>query len=129
MIWFVAFGSAVGGAARYALSLYLQRVTGSTFPIGTLIINVTGSFLLVLLLQVALDVPGMSPALRLALTTGFCGGYTTFSTFSFETIALLQEGDWRRAALYLGLSVMGSLFAGFLGLVLARELAAYRRPF
>ena len=128
MIWYVALGSAVGGATRYWLAAYIQRTTGATFPLGTLVINVTGSFVLGLLLRFALDTPACSPALRLALTTGFCGGYTTFSTFSYETITLIEQGDWRRASLYVGLSVVASLVAAFAGVALARELVALRHP-
>ena len=118
MIWYVAFGSAVGGATRYWLAAYVQRTTGATFPLGTLLINVSGSFVLGLLLRFALDTPTVSPELRLALTTGFCGGYTTFSTFSYETVALIEAGDWRRAALYVSLSVIGGLIAVGVGLKL-----------
>ena len=128
MIWYVAFGSAVGGATRYWLAAYVQRTTGATFPLGTLLINVSGSFVLGLLLRFALDTPTVSPELRLALTTGFCGGYTTFSTFSYETVALIEAGDWRRAALYVSLSVVASLVATFAGVALARELVALRQP-
>ena len=128
MIWYVAFGSAVGGATRYWLAAYIQRTSGATFPLGTLVINITGSFVLGLLLRFALDTPAFSPALRLALTTGFCGGYTTFSTFSVETVTLIEEGDWRRAALYVGVSVLVSLFGAFAGVALARELVALRNP-
>jgi CrcB protein len=126
VIWYVALGSAVGGVTRYWLTQYIQRASGVTFPLGTLLINVTGSFLLGLLLRFALDTPAVSPELRLALTTGFCGGYTTFSTFSYETVALVDAGDWRRAALYVALSVVASLVAAFAGVALARELVALR---
>lgn len=128
MIWYVALGSAAGGAARYALTAYLQRVTGSGFPVGTLVVNVTGSFLLGLLLRFALATPEMSAELRVALTVGFCGGYTTFSTFSAETIAMVEAGEWERALLYVGLSVAVSLLSIFAGAVLARELLALRHP-
>lgn len=127
MIWFVALGSAVGGAVRYAMSAWFVRVAGATFPLGTLVINVTGSFLLVVLLRTMIASPAVSPALRVALTTGFCGGYTTFSTFSSETLALLEGGEWRRASLYVALSVILSLLAAFAGLVVARQLLAWRQ--
>lgn len=70
----------------------------------------------------------MSPELRLALTAGFCGGYTTFSTSSVETVSLVEAGEWQRAVLYVGLSVAVSLIGAFAGLVLARELLALRHP-
>jgi CrcB protein len=129
MLWYIAAGSAIGGVARYLLGGMLQRQTGAAFPIGTLIINITGSFLLGLILRYAIDTPTVSAEARAFLTVGFCGGYTTFSTFSYETVALMEDGQWPRAALYVGLSVGVSLFAVFLGIATARELIALRlRP-
>src|SRR5919205_3018731 len=94
---FVAAGSAAGGVVRFLLGGALQRAAGGAFPVGTLVINVTGSLLLGFLLRYALETPAVTPEARALLTTGFCGGYTTFSTFSYEAVALLQDGDWRRA--------------------------------
>lgn len=128
MIWYVAIGSALGGASRYALALWVQRVGGATFPVGTLIINISGSFLLGFFLRAATAAPGFSPELRLALTTGFCGGYTTFSTFSYETFTLIEAGEWRRASVYVALSVVLSLLAAIAGVILARQLMALRQP-
>lgn len=122
MIWYVAVGSAFGRMSRYAISVWMQRVGGASFPLGTLLINITGSFLVGFLLRVAAAPTGFSPELRLALTTGFCGGYTTFSTFSYETITLVESGEWRRAAAYVTLSVVVSLLAAFSGVVVARPL-------
>lgn len=126
MIWYVAVGSALGGMSRYAISLWMQRVGGASFPLGTLLINITGSFLLGFLLRAASPATGFSPELRLALTTGFCGGYTTFSTFSYETITLIETGEWRRAAAYVALSVVVSLLAAFAGVLVARQFLAVR---
>jgi fluoride exporter len=127
MLWYVAFGSAVGGASRYLLGTFLQRAAGTTFPVGTLVINVVGSCLLGFLVRYAAESTGASPEARALLTTGFCGGFTTFSTFSVETLALIEDGDWSRAALYVGLSVVLSLTATFLGIAGAREALALRR--
>ena len=127
MIWYVALGSAVGGVTRYLLASYIQRHTGSTFPLGTLVINITGSLLLGFLLRYALDTPAVSPEVRVLLTTGFCGGYTTFSTFSVDAMTLIEEGDWPRAALYVTLSVAVSLVGAAAGIALAREVIALRR--
>jgi len=126
MLWYVAIGSAVGGVSRYLLGGFLQRVFAASFPVGTLVINVTGSALLGFILRYSLDTPSVTPEMRVLLGVGFCGGYTTFSTFSYETLALLEDGDWRRAGLYAGLSVVGALVATFLGFVAARELLALR---
>ena len=127
MIWYVAFGSAVGGVARYLLGGWIQQRAGSTFPIQTLLINVTGSFLLGFLQHYALETSAISPEVRTMLTIGFCGGYTTFSTFSFETVRMLEDGDWRRAMLYIALSVTLTVGAAVLGVVAARELIALKQ--
>src|SRR5919108_2146770 len=100
MLFYIALGSAVGGVSRYLLGGLVQRLLDTTFPAGTLLINVTGSFLLGAILRYGIDTPTLSPELRAMLTIGFCGGYTTFSTFSYETAALLEDGEWTRAALY-----------------------------
>ena len=126
MLWYVAIGSAVGGVSRYLLGGLIQRLLSSTFPLGTLVINVTGSALLGFLFRYALDVPAMTPEIRALLGVGFCGGYTTFSTFSYETLTLLEDGDWRRAGLYVALSVGVSLLATFAGFAAARELIVLR---
>ena len=126
MLWYVAIGSAVGGVSRYLLGGVIQRTLAASFPVGTLLINVTGSALLGFLLRYALDTPSLTPEIRALLGVGFCGGYTTFSTFSYETVALLEDGDWRRAGVYVTLSVVGSVLATFVGFVAARELIALR---
>ena len=126
MIWYVAVGSAVGGVARYLLGAFIQQRAGPSFPTGTLVVNVSGSFLLGLLLRYALGSEAISAELRAMLTIGFCGGYTTFSTFSFETAVLLEEGQHARAGLYLLASVVLSLVGVWLGFAAARELLAAR---
>lgn len=127
MIWYVAFGSAVGGASRFLFGTFVQRLAGTTFPVGTLVINVLGSLVLGFLVRWAADSTAVSPEARALLTTGFCGGFTTFSTFSTETVALLEDGDWPRAALYVAASVGLALAGTLLGIAAARELSAWRR--
>ncbi|HEX5386666.1 MAG TPA: fluoride efflux transporter CrcB [Gemmatimonadales bacterium] len=127
MIWYVALGGALGSASRFLLGAFLQQRSGVAFPVGTLIVNITGSFLLGFLLRYALETPAISPEVRALLTTGFCGGYTTFSTFSYETAALLEDGEASRAALYIVLSVAVSLAGVFAGFGLAREILNARR--
>jgi fluoride exporter len=127
LLWYVALGSAVGGASRFALSTFVQQRASSAFPFGTLIVNITGSLILGLVLRYALASPSVSAEMRALLTTGFCGGYTTFSTFSYESIALIEDGDYRRAAIYIVLSVVVSLIATFLGIAAAGQLLAARR--
>jgi CrcB protein len=126
MLWYIAAGSAIGGVSRYLFGGLIQRLTGGPFPLGTLVINVTGSLLIGFLLRYSLDSGAVSPEVRAFLTIGFCGGYTTVSTFSWETVALIEDGDWRRAVLYMTASVLLSLLGTIAGLALAREVLNLR---
>jgi CrcB protein len=126
MLWYIAAGSAIGGMSRYLVGGLVQRLLDTTFPAGTLLINVTGSFLLGAILRYGVETPTLTPELRAFLTLGFCGGYTTFSTFSYEALALLEDGEWGRAGIYIGLSLLLSLAATFLGFALARQAIAWR---
>lgn len=123
---YIALGSAIGGLARYWIGGLVQRVHGGPYPLGTLVINVTGSLLIGLLLRYSLDSGAVSPEIRGFLTIGICGGYTTFSTFSWETVALIEDGDWRRATLYIGASVLLSLLGTVAGIALARQILHLR---
>jgi CrcB protein len=127
MIWFVALGSGLGGVARLLIGGWIQNRFGPSFPLGTLAINITGSLLLGFLLRYALETPAIGPDTRALLTTGLCGGYTTFSTFSYETVRLFEDGEYWRAALYVALSVGLALLAMACGMLLARELLVFRR--
>jgi CrcB protein len=126
MLLYIALGSAIGGVSRYLLGGLIQRWLDTTFPVGTLLVNVSGSFLLGAILRYAIETPTLSPEVRALLTVGFCGGYTTFSTFSYETVALLEDGQWTRAGLYVGASILLSLVGVFLGFGLAREVIVLR---
>jgi len=126
MLLYVALGSAIGGVSRYLLGGLVQRMLDTTFPAGTLLVNVTGSFLLGAIIRYALETPSLTPEVRAFLTIGFCGGYTTFSTFSYETMALLEDGEWARAGVYITASVILSLIATFLGFALARQVIVWR---
>ena len=125
MLFAIAVGGALGTLARYLLGTALAGVVPG-FPACTLGINVAGSFLLGLLMAGVAARPDLSPALRAALTVGFCGGFTTFSTFSVETVALLERGATGRAALYAVASVTLSVAAAFAGLALARASSPVR---
>ncbi|MFZ5624559.1 MAG: fluoride efflux transporter CrcB [Gemmatimonadota bacterium] len=128
MLWYIAAGGAIGSVARYLLStLLVQRMGPTALPWGTLVVNLTGSFVLGFVMRFALATPVISPEVRAFLTVGFCGGYTTFSTFSYETMALLEEGQTMRALVYIGLSVALALLAMLGGFALARELTDLRR--
>jgi CrcB protein len=118
----VCAGGALGSGARYLVSTWAARVLGADFPRGTFLVNVTGSFVLAFIFAV----PGsrLSPELRLFLGAGVCGGYTTYSSFNTETLALFEQGSAALAAANLGLTVAGCLVAGVAGLVLGRWIAA-----
>jgi CrcB protein len=126
LFWGIAVGAAVGGVSRYYLTVAMQQRLGDAFPWGTLLINVTGSLLLGFIIRYAVATPSMSLELRLMLTTGFCGGYTTFSAYSYETALMLESGNYSRAAIYSLGSVVLGLLATFAGFVLARGLVGTR---
>jgi CrcB protein len=118
----ISAGAVLGANARYQIGLWAAARWGSAFPWGTLLINVTGSFVLGFYLTLVTERFTGRAATRLFVATGFCGAYTTFSTFSYETVALVQHGALVPAALY----VLSSLVLGFLavgaGIVAARGL-------
>ena len=107
-------GAGLGGLARYGISEWIQDSAGAAFPWGTLLINVSGSLLLTFVYAV-LEGTAAAPEWRAFLGIGLLGGYTTFSTFSYETVRLIQDGDWSRAGLYVGVSVFASLGAAIIG--------------
>ena len=115
----VAAGGATGAVARYLVGGWVASRCGAGFPWGTLLVNVTGSFLLGLAATLTLERFG-HPGVRLLVGVGFLGAYTTFSTFSYETVQLLAEGSLFRAALNVGVSVGVGLVAVWLGMVVAR---------
>lgn len=122
-IW-VALGGALGSVARYGCNGFVTRLTGGTFPFGTLVVNVTGAILIGFL--AALSVPEgrvlLPPSARLFTMSGICGGYTTFSTFSLETFNLLRAGEWIRAGTNVLFSVILCLLAVMLGYVAGMKI-------
>jgi CrcB protein len=120
-LW-ICLGGALGTGARYLLSGWLLRAAGPGFPWGTLAVNVLGSFLLGLIVQVALATD-LAPTLRLTLTTGVMGGFTTYSTFNQETLQYLQRSDWLLGFANLAVTVVTCLIAGALGFFAGRMLA------
>jgi len=119
----VLAGGALGSAARFLGSEAVQRLTGLSFPVGTLAVNTLGCFLMGFLMTWALERAAWPPEMRLLLTTGFLGGFTTLSTFSWETMRLLEDGAWLRAAGNVTATVLLGLFALGLGMACVRSLA------
>ncbi|MBC7894448.1 MAG: fluoride efflux transporter CrcB [Cytophagaceae bacterium] len=118
----VAAGSATGGVARYLMTGALQSRTPGAFPVGTLTVNIIGSFILGAVARYAAMNPAFSPELRLLLGAGFCGGFTTFSAFSVEALELMQLGDYSRALGYAAISVLAAVAAAALGMAAVRAL-------
>ena len=115
----IAVFGALGTLARYGLQGLVQVKTGSTFPYGTLAINLTGCFFLGLIGQFTLNRMVISPELRMAIAVGFFGGYTTFSSFGWETAKMLEAGEWLWATTYVASSVVLGLFLSVAGIRLA----------
>ena len=111
----VCVGGGAGSGARYLLSGWVLAKTGSGFPWGTFAVNVIGSFLLGLLMYLGLETETLSPTLRIGLTTGLMGGFTTYSTFNYETMRFLQDGAWLPATANVLATVLVCLTAGLLG--------------
>lgn len=116
----LVFGA--GGAGCVARYLVGQWIGPRAFPYATLIVNLVGSFLIALILEASLRVSSFSPHLRLALTTGFMGGLTTYSSFNYETTTLAAQGSTGRALINVGATLIGCVLAGLAGLWLARRL-------
>jgi CrcB protein len=118
----IALGSALGGVSRYAMTTIVNDRANLAFPLGTLSVNIAGCLLIGVFFQWLAG--RSSPMTQVLLTTGFCGGFTTFSTFSFETVELLRAGLWQRGIGYIVLSVVGGLGAFWVGTVLVRGATA-----
>lgn len=123
MIAYIALGGIVGTLARWFLQGWVQQRSGlATFPVGTLAINLAGSFLLGFIIRFATGSTVISPELRGGLTIGFCGAFTTMSTFSYESVRLLGDGEYWYAGIYMGGTIIGCLAAVIAGTALASRL-------
>jgi CrcB protein len=118
----ICVAGALGTAVRYGVALAAPKVLGAAFPYGTLIVNVGGSFILAVLMGLSLHSAAISPAVRLTLGTGFCGGLTTYSTFNYETLQLLQEKAWLVAATNVTVTLVSCMGAAFLGWMVAAAM-------
>lgn len=116
----VAIGGLLGSVLRYWLTVLVQSFTGAAFPFGTLVVNVAGSLAIGVVMSLALDRGLLDDNLRVFLTTGFCGGFTTMSTFSYETLALARDGEQLLALGYVGATLATCLAAVWLGSLLGR---------
>jgi CrcB protein len=118
----VCVAGAIGTGARYLIATWSAEKFGPGFPYGTLFVNVLGCFLIALIMQTAVT-NDWSPGLRVTLTAGFLGGFTTYSAFNFEALALMQSAPGLAGG-YLLLTLVGGFVAGWLGLLVARLVAA-----
>ncbi|MCK5002903.1 MAG: fluoride efflux transporter CrcB [Gammaproteobacteria bacterium] len=121
-ILFIACGGAIGAVLRYGASLGVYSLLGRGFPYGTLFVNITGSLLMGVLSILMLERFNVGPEWRAAILVGLLGSFTTFSTFSFETLNLLEQGDMMRAMANIAFSVIVCLAAVWLGVSIGRQL-------
>ena len=121
-ILYIAFGGVIGTLSRYGLEGWIQGRAAGDFPVATLAVNLSGSFLLGFIIRIATDAAFISPDLRAALTIGFCGAFTTMSTFSYESVRLLGAGDYLRATLYMSATILGCVAAVVLGSALGNKI-------
>lgn len=118
----VFIGGGIGAVLRYWLSGVVPRYLGSSFPYGILTVNIVGCFFIGFLMALLNERFLMDPSLRIFLTIGILGGFTTFSTFSYETFAMIHESEFLKAGLYVVLSVLLSLSATYVGSILGKIL-------
>lgn len=121
MLW-IAVAGAAGSVSRYGVGVLAEKYVGTGFPWGTFVVNALGSLLLALLFAGSLKNPHWSPELKLAIGTGFMGAFTTFSTFSLDTMKLIEAGRWIAAGANVGLNVGVGLVAAAAGFGIARAI-------
>ncbi len=124
LLMLASAGGAIGSGARYLVNVGCQRWLGESFPWATFGVNVVGSLLMGIVVEVVARKLGGSPEARVFLATGILGGFTTFSAFSSDVVALIGRGELGLAVLYLGASVLLSIAALYAGLALARTVLA-----
>jgi len=115
----VFFGAGFGGMLRYWMSSFVYKFLPEDFPFGTLSVNLSGSFLIGLIMFYLNETELISPTMRIFLTTGFCGGLTTFSTFSYETITLLKDREY----FFAGMNILSNLLLTLLALFLSYKIS------
>lgn len=120
---YIALAGALGSVCRYLMGTAVQRASGAAFPWGTLAVNVVGSFCIGLVMALFAQRGQLDAPLRLALTAGFLGGFTTYSAFAFETIQLVERQEFAAAIVYVAATVLTAAVACALGLALVRWLS------
>jgi fluoride exporter len=119
-LW-ICLAGAAGTGSRYLIALWAAQRLGSAFPYGTLIVNLAGCFAIAAVMHAALTL-GWPPDVRAAITIGFIGGLTTYSSFNYETSRLIEEGALATAALNAAATIFGAFAAGWLGMFCARQI-------
>ncbi len=119
----VGTGSCIGGISRYLAQQIIQKHYPASIPLGTLCVNISGCLAIGIVYGLAMKANLLSPELRLFLATGFCGGYTTFSSFAYENISLMQEGEFFYTGLYVLLSIVIGFAAVYLGILLIKLIS------
>lgn len=122
-LFYIGIFGGLGCVARFWVSGWTHQLCGRSLPYGTLLVNIVGSFLLGLLLTSGLRSTLLSPELRIGLSVGFLGGFTTFSSFSYETIRLLEEGSLWQAGANILLNLLLCLLAALFGLLIAKQFS------
>jgi CrcB protein len=118
----VFVGSGVGGALRYLFALWVERSFRTSFPLWTLGVNVIGSFLIMIVMHLGVERGAISPEIRILLTTGVMGGFTTYSAFNYETVRFFEHHAFGMGLLNIGVTVVACLLAGALAVGLTRWL-------
>jgi CrcB protein len=121
-VWWVMIAGGLGSGARYAVGRWALGALGESFPYGTLIVNLAGCFALGAVLPLAAS-GNWSPELRAAVTVGFLGGFTTYSSFNQDTLSLISSGAIGSATLNIAITLIGGLAAGWLGMTLSRAMS------
>jgi len=118
----VGIGGFVGSVLRYYSQQVVSKFFPSALPYGTLAVNVAGCLLIGIIYGLSERGNALTPEWRMLLATGFCGGYTTFSAFSYESVRLISDGEWFYVAWYVAVSVLAGLAATFIGLAVTKSM-------
>ncbi len=118
----VGIGSFFGGGSRYLTQVFITKFTSIPFPFGTIGVNIIGSFIIGILFGLGMKTDLISNELKMLLVTGFCGGFTTFSSFSLDTYGLFRDGEFFYAFSYIGITLLFGFFATFVGIQLIKTM-------